>query len=252
MGLEAEIEVLKRQNHRLKLAMSSIIVVVVAVAWFAGVVATRARVREQQARVMAEQARAEAQAESERAQHAVERSTNAANKAYAKGVVTRKNGKKVAGHILLQCPGYLTVCFKINSSEPGSSELVAIKDVKSVVLDGPIDDVDPLWTKLQDHMTVVFGNTEEAANEGVVGMVTFDGRPVENVAVEFVPDDGGQSSAGRTNANGQFELEKGVTPGNYRVRITPEQSPTTVEGPQKKADMGKNSGGDEIELGAGR
>ena len=39
MGLEAEIEALKRQNHRLKLAMCLIIVVVVAVAGFAGVVA---------------------------------------------------------------------------------------------------------------------------------------------------------------------------------------------------------------------
>jgi hypothetical protein len=37
--------------------------------------------------------------------------------AYAKGVVTRKDGKRVVGHILLQCPGYLTVCFEINSSE---------------------------------------------------------------------------------------------------------------------------------------
>ena len=45
MGLEAEIEALKRQNHRLKLAMCLIIVVVVAVAGFAGVVAARTEPR---------------------------------------------------------------------------------------------------------------------------------------------------------------------------------------------------------------
>ena len=201
---------------------------------------------------MAEQARAEAQAAFERAQQAVEKITNSANKAYAKGVVTRKNGKKVAGHIVLQCSGYLTVCFKINSSEPGTSEHVAIKDVKSVVLDGAIDDVDPFWGKLQEEMTVVFGNTEEATTEGVVGMITLDGQPVENVTVELVPNEGGRSATGRTNANGQFELEKGVNPGNYKVRITPEKSSTTVKGPKKKADIGKNSGGDKGELGAGR
>ena len=51
MGLEVEIEALKRQNHRLKLAMFSIIAVlliaVVAVAGFAGVAASRARAQEQ-------------------------------------------------------------------------------------------------------------------------------------------------------------------------------------------------------------
>ena len=244
MGLEAEIEALKRQNHRLKLAMCLIIVVVVAVAGFAGVVAARARAQEQRARVMAEQARAEAQAAFERAQHAVEKTTNSANEAYAKGVVTRKNGKKVAGHILLQCPGYLTVCFKINSSEPGSSELVPFEEVKRVVLDGAIDDVDPSWKQLQEEMTVVFGNTEEATTEGVVGMITLDGQPVENVTVEFVPNEGGRFATGRTNANGQFEIEKDVTPGNYKVRITPEQSSTTGEGAKTKANSEKNSGVD--------
>ncbi len=77
MGLEVEIEALKRQNHRLKLAVFSTIAVLliadVAVAGFAVVAASRARAQEQRARVMAEQARAEAQAAFERAQHAVEK-----------------------------------------------------------------------------------------------------------------------------------------------------------------------------------
>ena len=75
--------------------------------------------------------------------------------AYAKGIVTRKNGTKREGYILLQCPGYLTVCFEINSSEPGSSELVPIEDVKCVKLEETLDDVDPFWKKLQEEITVV-------------------------------------------------------------------------------------------------
>jgi len=230
MGLEAEIEALKRQNRRLKLAMCLIIVLVVAVAGFEGVVAARARAQEQRARVMAEQARAEAQAAFERAQHAVEKTTNSANEAYAKGVVTRKNGKNVAGHILLQCPGYLTVCFKINSSEPGSSELVPFEEVQSVVLEGDRDDVDPFWEELQNELTVVFGNAKEAETEDVRGTITLDGQPVGNATVEFVPVDGGKRLTGRTDAHGKYELGKGVTPGKYEVRIDREESPSTGDG----------------------
>lgn len=86
--------------------------------------------------------------------------------AYAKGVVTRKDGKRVVGQILLQCPGYLTVCFEINSSEPGSSELVPIEDVKCVELEETLDDVDPFWKKLQEELTVVTARSDaDASNE---------------------------------------------------------------------------------------
>jgi hypothetical protein len=80
--------------------------------------------------------------------------TDVIDDAYAKGVVTRKNGQKVAGHILLQCPGYLTVCSRINSSEPGSSERVPIEEVESVVLEESLDNVDPFWKELQEEMTI--------------------------------------------------------------------------------------------------
>ncbi len=180
--------------------------------------------------------------------------TKSVNNAYAKGVVTRKNGKEVAGHILLQCPGYLTVCFKINSSEPGSSELVAIEDVKRVVLDGAIDGVDPLWKKLQDAMTVVFGSAEETAVEGGTGRITRAGQPVANATVELVPADGASAASARTNANGRFEFGKGVAPGKYRVRVrlNHEASPKTGDGTKAKADTGKSSGGGASDEESGR
>ena len=66
MGLEAEIEALKRQNRRLKVALfSTITVLLVAVATatgYAGFAAARVRAQELRAREMAEQARTHAQA----------------------------------------------------------------------------------------------------------------------------------------------------------------------------------------------
>ena len=70
MSLEAESEVLKRQNRRLKVVLFSIVAVllvaVASVAGIAGTAAARARAEEQRARLMAEQARAQAQAAFER------------------------------------------------------------------------------------------------------------------------------------------------------------------------------------------
>ena len=60
MGLEAEIEALKRQNHRLKAALFStialLLIVVASVTGIAGFAAVRARAAELRAREMAEQA----------------------------------------------------------------------------------------------------------------------------------------------------------------------------------------------------
>ncbi len=82
--------------------------------------------------------------------------TNDIDNAYAKGVVTRTNGTTVAGHIFLQCPGYLTVCFKINSAEPGSSELVRFEEVQKVTLEKAWTNLPPLWRELhlQEIMTI--------------------------------------------------------------------------------------------------
>lgn len=81
--------------------------------------------------------------------------TNDADNAYARGVVTLKTGKTVAGQILLQCPGYLTVCFEIDTSEPGTAELVAYEEVQSVVLEEALSDVSPSWMELRKEMTVI-------------------------------------------------------------------------------------------------
>lgn len=83
--------------------------------------------------------------------------TNDVDHAYAKGVVILKTGEKVSGHILLQCPGYLTVCFKVDSSEPNSAQLVRNEDVQSVLLEAAWEDVDPYWKELQKEMTVMTG-----------------------------------------------------------------------------------------------
>jgi hypothetical protein len=93
------------------------------------------------------------------------------DRAYAKGAVLLKTGENVAGQILLQGPGYLTVCFKIDSFEPGSSRLVRIEDVQAVLLEESLDDVDPLWKELQKEMTVMtgrspVGDVRKAAPEG--------------------------------------------------------------------------------------
>ena len=79
--------------------------------------------------------------------------------AYAKGVVILKTGEKVSGYILLQCPGYLTVCFEIASSEPDGAQLIRNDDVQSVLLEGAWEDVNPYWRELQKEMTVM---TEQA------------------------------------------------------------------------------------------
>lgn len=66
MSFEAEIEALKRQNRRLKVALFSTIAVLIlavaAVSGFTPIAAARARAEELRAREMAEQARAHAQA----------------------------------------------------------------------------------------------------------------------------------------------------------------------------------------------
>ena len=81
--------------------------------------------------------------------------TNDAGDAYARGVVTLKTGRRVVGKILLQCPGYLTVCFKSGPSKPGDSELISYEEVRSVMLEEALSDVDPGWMELRKEMTII-------------------------------------------------------------------------------------------------
>ena len=95
---------------------------------------------------------------------------NDVDHAYAKGVVILKTGEKVSGHILLQCPRYLTVCFKVHSSKPDSAQLVRNEDVQSVLLEGGWEDVDPYWKELQKEMRIITGqipsgDSRKAASE---------------------------------------------------------------------------------------
>ena len=57
----------------------------------------------------------------------------------------------------------------------------------------------------------------------VTGTVTYNGSPVENALVTFVPDSGSNSASGRTDASGQYSLNTTGVPGaplgSYRVKI---------------------------------
>lgn len=81
--------------------------------------------------------------------------TNGTRNAFARGVVTLKTGRTVQGHILLQCPEYLTVCFKVGPSKREDSELISYEDVRSVMLEESLSDVDPRWMDLRKEMTVI-------------------------------------------------------------------------------------------------
>ena len=76
MDLEAEIEALKRQNRRLKVALFSIVtlffVAMVGSAGVAGITATRARAEAVRAMAMEQEARASAEAAFAKTQEALE------------------------------------------------------------------------------------------------------------------------------------------------------------------------------------
>jgi hypothetical protein len=59
----------------------------------------------------------------------------------------------------------------------------------------------------------------------VRGTVTLDGDPLSNATVVFTPEEGGRSSLGRTNLDGEYTLlysagNDGALVGRMRVRIT--------------------------------
>lgn len=76
----------------------------------------------------------------------------------------------------------------------------------------------------------------------VEGIVTLDGKPIDNVIVSFSPESGGTSGAGVTDAQGKFTLSsalgRGLPEGNYLVAIS-EQS--TVDDSEPKFEEGSNS-----------
>jgi len=75
------------------------------------------------------------------------------------------------------------------------------------------------------------GGIELAPAEGVV---TLDGDPVEGAAVMLVPDAGGPTATGVTNAQGQFVLhttnEPGALVGSHRVTVIKNELSGLVNG----------------------
>lgn len=58
----------------------------------------------------------------------------------------------------------------------------------------------------------------------VTGKITVNGETHENLRVTFIPEAGGASVYGSTDANGEFQLntgqKKGLIPGEYRVTVS--------------------------------
>jgi hypothetical protein len=59
----------------------------------------------------------------------------------------------------------------------------------------------------------------------VKGVVTYNGKPLANAFVQFIPEDGGgRDASGTTDANGAFQLSTfrpndGALPGSYKVTV---------------------------------
>lgn len=63
----------------------------------------------------------------------------------------------------------------------------------------------------------------------VTGTVTMDGEPVDNALISFVPQEGGTTATGKTDANGNYELHRlsgpGAVVGTYKVVVTTVKEP---------------------------
>ena len=81
------------------------------------------------------------------------------------------------------------------------------------------------------------GNTVKPTLEKVVpvsGTLTYQGKPLENYQVSFLPDDGRRAAVGITDASGKFtlgtnDLGDGAPPGKHKVTVT-FAPPTTDDG----------------------
>ncbi len=70
--------------------------------------------------------------------------------------------------------------------------------------------------------------------EGVTGVITYNGEPLADATVKFIPTDAtGSQSYGKTNEKGEYKLQTllgaadaGTTPGEYKVTV---DCITTVE-----------------------
>ena len=76
-------------------------------------------------------------------------------------------------------------------------------------------------------LTVLPACSNEIKTEGVTGVVTYNGEPLADATVKFIPTDGtGSQSYGKTNEKGEYKLQTllgaadaGTTPGEYKVTV---------------------------------
>ena len=85
-------------------------------------------------------------------------------------------------------------------------------------------------------LNVIAGCNRSPATARVTGTITFDGKPLANAGVEFLPEDGSRSSFGGTDANGKYELKFsasaiGAMPGKHKVVIRTAASEPDPENP---------------------
>ena len=72
---------------------------------------------------------------------------------------------------------------------------------------------------------VAHGCQSEVELGDVRGKVTMDGEPLPNATIRFIPTGGGRSALGRTNAEGEYQMQysataSGALVGPVRVEIT--------------------------------
>jgi hypothetical protein len=82
------------------------------------------------------------------------------------------------------------------------------------------------------------GNSDYPEMARVTGTVTYKGKPVSNIMVNFMPT-AGRPSWGKTDADGKFEMiydadRKGVKMGHHKVYFTPPAT-ATIGGPRTNA-----------------
>ena len=76
-------------------------------------------------------------------------------------------------------------------------------------------------------LTVLPACSKAIKTEGVTGVVTYNGEPLADATVKFIPTDGtGSQSYGKTNEKGEYKLQTllgaadaGTTPGEYKVTV---------------------------------
>jgi hypothetical protein len=90
-------------------------------------------------------------------------------------------------------------------------------------------------------INAIAGCSGSPATARVTGTVTFDGKPLANAGVEFLPEDGSRSSFGETDASGKYELKFsasaiGAIPGKHKVVI---RTGSSDDGVDRESSGGK-------------